>query len=736
MNQIEIFLLLIGIPLSLLLAGYWLASFFDRNDGPTRLSVALLAGIASLLLTVSLVNYFSPISGLAAWLCFLPIAVTLLFRQSRSSLYVDLRDLVFNKTAWAYGSIVILFLVILLWPALSSLTTVMYDGTSNHDSFFWVVVAEHLKRHTYMERPVWDALQPLASVADAVVGWNPAWGRMGSEGLLALCSAVVGLSPLKLYIYVTVCLFIPWLAAVHLAIRAFYAERLSWLAQGAVLGLHPIFIFFYINANLPNLLGVIEGSTAIVATVLAVRAGWEHRNELLAWSGLLALSLHGLYCTYPEMIPFVFLPCGLLWLRAWFTLGSLARWKSQLIVAGAVVASLCLNPASTFRAGWGFYASFLSARTEDRWGNIMAVLHPLQYIPALGTLAPYSTKWLGVGVGLLLSLLIIMGVSLAWRRAHDLIGALLAFSGGGVLLLYTLLGHFPYGWQKSVQFCGIFVAAALSGAVIDALYQHRSRMRVFSGFARIGSVLLLAFLAFAVVIQCQELYKWSERKLISQDWFTLRDQSRSTLRALPVLVEAATFRMAFYHGMWAAYFLPDSNIYYASRGEQGGGYLRANVTNEASESIPTPAAVLVSRAWAESIDANSPRILTGKEYVLLQTSNRVFKMNGVYPLNGTPDAASALIELEMLPHSDGVLRVELQPRKPKDWPTGTWQVIRRIEGGDDFLMNVSGASPWVIKVPLLAGKRNKITLSITSGKSADDPLPFAIKDLRVEAQTP
>ena len=732
MNQLEGFLLLTGIPLGLLLAGYWLAASFAQSEVSTRLSIAVLAGIASLLLTVSLVNYFLPIAGLAAWLCLLPMAVTLIFRRSRRALGDDLRAFLFRKTTWAHGLIVVLFLVILLWPALSSFTTVMYDGTSNHDSFFWVAVAEHLKRHTYMEQPVVNPLQPLASAADAVVGWRPAWGRMGSEGLIALCSAVVGLSPLKLYIYVTACLFFPWLAAVHLAIRTFYANRLSWPAQVAVLGLHPIFIFFYINSNLPNLLGAIAGSTAVIATASALRVGAERRGELLAWCALLALALHGLYCAYSEMIPFVFLPCGLLWLREWFSAGARAQWRPKLAVAAAVVVSLFLNPASTLRAGWGFYAAYQSARADDRWGNIMDLLHPVQYLPALGTLSPPAAKWLGPWYGGAVTILIVLGLGLAWRRAKDSLGALLACSGGVILLLYTLAAHFVYGWQKSVQFAGIFVSAVMAGAIIDALGRFDVRGRYALWSARAGAAALIAFLAFAVAMQCRELYKWSERKSISQDWFVLRDQSRTTLRAQPVLVEAASFRMAFFHSMWAAYFLPDSHIYFAARGEQSGGYLRHNVVNEATQTIPLSAAVLVSRLWADSFDANSPRILSGREFVLLRESNRVFSMSGLYPLNGPPEKAATEMELEVLPHSAAQLYLELVPEKPDEWPTGSWQVTRRAKDADDYAVSLSGTPPWVIKVPLVPRQRNHLKLTMSPGKSAEEPWPFFVRVLRIE----
>jgi len=732
MNQIDGLLLLAGIPLALLVAGYWLAAAFTQSELTVRLSIALLTGIASLLFMVSAVNYFFPLSGLAAWGCLAPVFASLLGRKSRTLLGQDLSTLVQGKPAWVYGSIVGLFFLLLMWPVLSSNTTMMYDGTSNHDSFFWVVVAEHLKRHTYMERPVWSALQPLASAADAVVGWTPAWGRMGSEGLLALCSSVVGLSPLKLYVYVTACLFLPWLAVVHLGIRTFYAERLSWPAQVAVLILHPVYIFYYSNSNLPNLLGVLAGSTAIIATESALRADRDRPAEMWGWSGLLCLSLHGLYCSYPEMIPFVFMPCGLLWLRACFTAKARSLlWRPRLIVAGAVVVSLLLNPASTFRAWWGFFAVYHLTQVSSVWGSIMYRLHPAQYLPTLVTLAPSSAKWLGVWIGGGLSCLIVLGAGLAWRRARDPLGAFIAFSGGCSLLLYTILANFVYGWQKSVQFAGIFVSALLAGAIIDALFCYRNQQKGWNAIARLAALALAFFLAFAFGMQCRETYKWSDQKLLSQDWFALREQSYTSLLRRPVLVEAATFRMGFYHSMWAAYFLPESYLYYGIRGEQSGGYLRGNVINEATQNIPAPDAVLVSRSWANSFETNSPHLLEGREYVLVRKSNRFFGLRGVYPLYGIPDLASSLIELELLPHSTSELQVELAPRVATDWPVGRWQVTRRAEGSEDFSMEVSGTPPWTLKVPLIAGRRNQIALSISPGKGTAEPLPFDIKVLRI-----
>ena len=76
------------------------------------------------------------------------------------------------------------FLGLLLWPLLHTPNLIFYDGSANHDSFFWIITAEYLKTHTYMVTPPPDALHPLHNVARVVTGLLPDWGRMGSEGLL------------------------------------------------------------------------------------------------------------------------------------------------------------------------------------------------------------------------------------------------------------------------------------------------------------------------------------------------------------------------------------------------------------------------------------------------------------------------------------------------------------------------------------------------------------------------
>lgn len=731
MNQIEGLLILIALPLSLLLSGYWLAALLAPSPPLERLAFALPCGLAVLLAGVAAVNFFHPLAGFWAYLCLAPALLTLLLPRSRTGLLHDLR-----QAAAASPRLVLLaagvFFVLLLWPVLVAPASLFYDGTSNHDSFFWIAAAEHLKRHTYLEMPVNSALQPLTNQAGALIGLKPAWGRMGAEGLLALASGVIGVSPLKLYLYATASLAIVWFSTVYLALRTFVTEQPARITAAALVCLQPIFVFFYGNGNLPNLLGTLTGATLIIAVARAARCGVAARGEFTAWAALAALSLHGLLCTYPEMVPFVLLPGGLLWLRPWFTTGPRLFWRTGLLLAAVLLAGAALNPATTIRAGYGFIASFATARADTNWANLFNPLDLSEYIPALISLSIPGAKELDLWLGGPLSVLIVGVFGLLVWRSRDRFGLCAGLAGSLLLLIYTLVTGFAYGWQKTVQFSGIFFALAFPAAAVETLWGLRAgpgRSRHLAT-AALGS--LIVFLAYATVMNCRDIYKWSDRKVISADWFALRDQSRTTLRAAPVLVEAATFRMAFFHGMWSAYFLPDSHLYFGLRGEESGGYLRGGVINEQNQAIPPPAAVLVGRAWADTFDANSPRLLTGREYALLQKSNRVFKLGGVYPLNGPPDHASAAITLEIEPHSPAHLVVELAPRAKAGWPAGEWKLTRHAEGAADFTATVSGPSPWRLKIPLVAARRNQVDLVLVGHAGPPDALSFAIRALRIE----
>lgn len=745
MNQLEGLFILVALPVGMLLCGYWLAAWLTERDPGERLAVALVAGLATLLAIVAAVNLFLPLRGVWAYACLAPVLPTLLWPRLRTGLVRDLAATARTLPRIVLGATAVFFLLLLL-PVLRHPTALYYDGTSNQDSFFWIIGSEHLKRNTYLEPPEATALQPLTTSVSAIVGWKPLWGRMGAEGLLAMASSVVGLSPMKLYLYGTASLALLWFATGYLTLRTFINDAPTPVAGLGLVCLQPIFVFFFGNSNLPNLLGTLTGTVVIVGLERALRAGPGGGREFTAWSVLTALALHGLLCSYPEMIPFVLLPCALLWLRPWFTAGPRAAWRAALLTFGVALAGLALNPATTIRAYHGFIESFNFARADTVWANLFGPLEAAEYVPGLITLSIPGARELQVWLGWPLSALLVVLFGLLVRHSRDRFGLLAGLSSGAVLVAYTLVTDFSYGWQKSVQFCGIFVAI-LPPAMLDLLRRLPAGPAPARRVGRAAFGALAVFMAYAVIMNCGEIYKWSQRKVLSNDWFTLREHGRATLAKTPVLIDAATFRMAFFHSMWATYFLADSHLYFGARGKESGGYLRQSVVNEATHKIPPAAPILVGREWADAFDANSPRILTGTEYALLYQSNRVRDISGWFPLNGLPHHATGNLVIELTPHSHSVLHLEFGPRLANLLPTGEWETRRTVPGAPDLIFQTIGAPPWIMRIPLVAGQSNRVQIRLAEASGAyakrvweSDPvtdgdrsgLYFVVRTVRIE----
>lgn len=724
-------LFLLAVAAVILLSGYWLNGFDLGDTLAERLALAAIAGLATLLLVAVAVNFFLPLSGTGMGICLLPAAGTALWPHARNRVLADGRGLFRSPTGLLVIALAAGFLTWLLSPALRNDQALFYDGTTNHDSYIWITSGEFLQHHTYMEAPVFSTTQPWMNMADDNIGWHPRRGQLATETLLALFSSLFATTPLNTCLYFSAALYLPWLAAVYLAITTFFRAQISRGAVAAVVLLQPIFVFFHANSNLPNLLGAISGATVVIATAQALRA--DSRRSCLGWCSLLLLGFHGLLAGYPEMAPFIVLPCGLLWLRPWIARqGSVTRNRAPWVAAAFIVGGT-INPAITVRAWHGFQYSFGTARADVIFANLLQPLIAAEHVPGLATLSVPAALGLGYVKGTLLSLVVLTAGAYGWWRARDRVGVMCTLAGSGTLMLYTLFTGFNYGLQKSVQFGAIFIVALLSAPLLDAQFDDWRR----AGWRRLSAglylVTIVAFFATATVSNFHQIRDWSKEKMLSRDWLGLRQLSATTLRDQPVLVESASFRMPFFHSMWASYFLASSHTYFARRGGEGGGYMRLGVLDESAVPGGQPTAYLVGRRWAESFDANSRRLLVGREYSLLSQANRVTDLQGVYPLNGFPDNASTHFSIELTPHSNSRLRLTLTPYRKQFWPGATWRIVNRTESGETTMQELTGAPPWHIDVTLAPHLRQTVECQVVSAFTSTDLLPFAINQLLVES---
>lgn len=708
-------------PLAWLLNGYWLVPALRLDSAGLRLATALLAGLSVTLFALSLVNLWLPLSPGPSALILAPALLTLGRSRERKFLVADLGTLVAAPRAWLVAAGATAFLGLLLWPLLADRETVFVDGSANHDGTFWIAGAEHLQHNSYLTEPVYDAHHPAPGLAKAIVGWAPAWGRMGAEGWLAAAASLTGRSPLELYHYASAAFFLPWLAAVLVVLRTFVSDRLASATLLAMGALQPLFAFYHHNANLPNLVGGLVGTLAIVAATHALPRIAATDGTGRAWGWVLLLALHGLFCTYPEMAPFVLLPLGLLAFRvAWQDrLLPKKRWLAPVLLAAVCALALAIQPATAIRAAIGFAKSFAMARANENWGGLLAGLTPEQFVATLATLSPKVGRELGTGAGVLISLGLLGAAGFAWWKARDRSGLACALSGAAILAIYTLLTGFVYGWQKTIQFAGPVFAALLPLAGIQFLVAGSGAFRVPR---RLLAATLAGFFVFATAMVQLDLLKWSDRKKISRDWIALEALSLTQLAGQTVSIDAASFRWSFFHGMWAARFLPGSNLVYAPRGRENGGYLREDVAVETSDAVPS--AVVVGRAWADAFDANSPRLLTGREYGLVGRANRVLAAEGLSPSEGVPDSAGNRFSLTLRPHSDSKLVFVL---RTSGEVSGSWSV-RHSSGARQEQAPAANGRTWHLAVPLVGGVVQRLDFDLPS---APEGATFSIEDLRI-----
>lgn len=716
--------ILLGVPVAGLLAGAWLGPRLGLASASQRVAACLLGGLGVLLFTLSLVNLVLPLRGWALLLVVAPVLASVARPADLRALAADLRTMLLSLSGVAFVASAALFLALLLWPAFADEHVMFYDGTANHDAFFWITGADHLQRHSYLARPAPEALQPAMHYVSAISGWLPLWGRMGAEGYLASVAGLAHVTPLAAYLWASAALFTAWIAAVYLVVRTFLTNQLHWPAAAALALFQPLFAFYHHNANLPNLLGMLAGATLVVATEQVCRTAPRGEPAAWAWAALSALAWHGLLCSYPEMAPFIALPCGLLALRAANHQNgrAAARW-----VAGACVVALLANPATTIRAVHGFVSSVTAARTADIWSNFLSASGPGEFLPALLTLSAKFGRELGDTGGTLLTVALLAVIVSTWWRARDRAGMTCLFAGAGALALYTAITGFSYGWQKTIQFSGVFIAALLPVAAVEQpVARAPRRLRGYLAAA----LLFAVFIYVAVMVQL-DLLKWSGRKALSDDWSRLNDAAASATAERPIAIDAATFRYAFFHGMWAAYFLPGQPVVYATRGEQNGGYLRLVVQREV-EGRP-PAAVLVSREWADDFEPDAPRLATGREFALLAHATRVSAIEGTVPTNGVPRAAGPEVSLTLVPRAAGFLVVEIGACDDVE-VRGYWRALIEREGAAPTELTLAGSNgPWRGSLPLAEGARHTVRLRFVPSFGTRTPkaATFPLEKLRI-----
>jgi len=431
----------------------------------------------------------------------------------------------------------------------------------------------------------------------------------------------------------------------------------------------------------------------------------------MVWLALAVASAHGLLCTYPEMLPFAGIAVLLLALRLIWLRRVVEGLRPALKISRAALASLVANPASTVRAIHGLFTSIATARADQNWPNLLQFLSPVEYPAGLATLSVWAVYRLGPITCTLLTIPLVIGLVLAWRRASERLALLLALSGSGLLLAYTIATQFKYGWQKTVQFGGVFWVALLPVALIDAYAHPAVPAKWNRRLNRIALVAMFFFFGYATYMNWAELYRSSDRKKITRDWLELRRTAPDAAANRPIVIEGATFAMPHFYSMWSTCFLRENDLLFARRFSGNGGYLHQFAQHETETvGVPPDAAWLVSREWADSFEPNSRWLVSAKSYVLLANSNRVLSSEGLEPAEGMPRSTEGQIALTLQPHSAADFTITLAPTSSGPLDRTAWRISRIASNAADWTQQITGPPPWHIRVPLIPREINRLRI--------------------------
>jgi len=734
-----IFGTLTGFALLCLFLGHGIGAGQLSTRDPVRICLALVLGLAVLILNITLVNLWLPLNLTASLICLWPVAGLASHRPFRLAAFEDAKDLFRLR-----GGLVAFFSFILVFSILAPLVfqndIITFDGTPNHDSFFWVTAAHHLQLHSYLTAPETDPLHPVMASVPAITGWKPIWGRMGGEGLLAFWSSLTGSSPVFMLLPLSASLLLAWNACCYLFFRTFFGDRLPRRSVPVIILIQPVFLFAHYNSNLPNLLGSIFGTISIVSLEQFLKC----KRGRWTWAMLLVLSIHGMICSYPEIVPFIVFPAGLLWIRFLIVSKDIHKWTRSVASVLLALIGLVLNPASSYRAYYGFIESFSAGRADAHWANMFEPLNPAEFIPGLLTMNPWYSRSLGWGFGLILTGLFVYGFVKAFRNAKDATGAFLATTGGLLLLAYTIATGFSYGWQKSIQFSGPMISTWVFAAVQSLIFFKLDRVFVKQWPEKIKSavsvgttVMLVCFLLLSMWSFIKRGWEISHVKGLSKDYFQVADYYDTLKRSEKLLViKPGTFDSPFYHSMWGPFFFSKFKVAFTSRYPDAGGYnsFERTITDETEDA----GAFVVSRAWADIWETNAHRLWQGKQLVLLENSNILHDLEGFYPLWGVSKYMNTVSSFEITPCSDCAFSIELKKSDKEEPVSRSWSIkITDVNTRQELVQEIiteNRKSPWLLKIPLKGGIRQRVSISTDVLPKIEPvpPFPFVIKNLNME----
>lgn len=617
----------LGIPFFL---GYPIVGTLRSRPGLSRIIIATLTGLAILIVTLRSLQYLFPIHAVTWWVlaaCAIPVVFLWLRTSSYVRLLRDIRAIgavnIFTIMALCVGLVIFLNLPTILFNARS------FEGTPNHDSFYYVVVAKFMVGHSFYEKIPLSPGHPVFAFMPSVFGWGTPLGRVGAEGYLAWLSVLFNKDPVLLYNSLsTAGAILLGLTSVLLfdtqLMRA--TERNKCTSLLVILGfLSPSIFTCVFNSNYATIYGVIFFA-AYMATSLV---GYYRSHRIFP-----IIFCAALIAVYPELVPIAW---------ACLAVAMTLRWVSKRLPFNEV---LRLSVHTLINAITGVI--LFPWTTLSAW---FVAKHSLMV--ASGPTATYSYPHLPPGVVDRIAAFVTTSNSFATELPHEVSLALFValafvffrslFSGmrrGSIvtagIMIYAVMGavllghHYSYGSLKATEYFSPFIIPAFANGQLIGV--NRTARWFSKGAMALPGVVIVITFAWAISTLVRTSITWGRQKRIDPSTLKLA----SFIRELPrgALLTFGPIPSAYYYTMWLPYL---SNRTFLFTKQYDGGYLAPYVKNNPFAPIFEATYTVQSSSddWAAAPFPSGKVYRFGRfELVYDPGAVRAFT-NGLYPSEGT-----------------------------------------------------------------------------------------------------
>lgn len=570
----HVFLYTISALLIPFLIGYPIACIIRAGLGLRRIIFGEAIGLAVMVIVIRSLEGLFAVKEFAWELlgCYV-VTVALLWRYSSaasrlkkdcarigiSALIIVLISLV--------GVVVALNLPILLDHAL------IFEGTGNHDSFYYTVVAHYMQHHSFYAPVAYTPEHPYNEIIRWTFGGAAPIGRVGAEGYLAWLSSLFNRNPAFLYNAASTCGMIVAGSCCLLLLSPARLREIRhgntrvWLIPAALST--PVLYESVFNSNFSTAYGVAFFSAYLSASWM------RSRTPRLV---LAVLLMTAMLASYPELVPMAWACLGIGLLFRW-RLGR--RFIAQTTRDGLralrdMACSIALFPWIAVPAWYVIFSAYIVMHASgpgtglpDANAGLAPARYMLATIMANRHIGDATPELLAAIILAMLVFLVFMGVLRGGRNAPLLGGICAAFV---VIVGIIYFQSYDYGKLKIVEyFAPLITAVIISGTI--GKWGTGSLDRIKAGLIGISSGAVIIVFVVTIGIMINESLFWGRLKRITPATMKLV----RAIQALPngSVISFGSTPWPYYYSMWIPY-LSDATFVY-STGFASGGYFSSYV---------------------------------------------------------------------------------------------------------------------------------------------------------------